>query len=334
MTNLNNGDETYIETDIEFENITKNIAYIKDNIKTTIFGQDETIDLCLACIFSSSHALLIGMPGVAKTSIVEAISIACGLSTKRIQFTPDLMPSDILGGEVLDTDSEGKRSFRFIEGPIFTQLLMADEINRASPKTQSALLQAMQEERISIAGKDISLPKPFSVLATQNPIDHEGAYALPEAQLDRFLLQINVPYPDEETEKLILKKQKNAPKAKSKIKANDIIAIQDFIDKMPISEKLINTIIAIIRELRPQTTSLDEVKNNIEWGPGPRGTIALMNAAKSYALINNNLSPSLSDLYKIIEPALQHRIKFNWNANKSGINLPIILDKIYKKIGL
>lgn len=327
-TNANSNAEGRIENALLL------VQKIKSSISEVIIGQEKVVDLALCAVLAGGHALLIGMPGLAKTKLVEAIGNACGLKFNRIQFTPDLMPSDILGSEVLENDENGKRSFRFIEGPIFTQLLMADEINRASPRTQSALLQAMQENRIAIFGKNRILDKPFHVLATQNPIEHEGAYPLPEAQLDRFMLQIDVDYPDEDTEREILIRTTSKLEAKqsSGIKPTELIALQDLVRDIPISEEFVQYTLSLVRALRPETTNLQLVKDNLEWGPGPRGGQALIMAAKAHALLRGFTTPSLFDLSFIAKSALKHRMALNWRGN-SKYDTGAIIDAALDSIG-
>ncbi len=318
-----------------FNNFHAKIEDVKSQIGKQVFGQENTIDLCLCAILAGAHALLIGMPGVAKTSLVAAISQSLGQDFKRIQFTPDLMPNDILGSEILDTDKSGNRNFRFVKGPIFTQILMADEINRASPKTQSALLEAMQEGRITIAGNSLELPKPFHVLATQNPIEHEGAYPLPEAQLDRFLLQINVPYPDEATErKILIETTKSIENHISKpLVQNDLIEIQRIVRDLPISERLLETAIALVRNLRPETSNIEFVRQNVEWGPGPRAGQALILASKARAFLRGRSAPTLADLQFVAYSALCHRISFKWGVQNSGNDLNDLIKEIFDGFG-
>jgi MoxR-like ATPase len=317
------------------DDICAKIANVKSIIANEIFGQEKVIDLCLCAIFGGSHSLLVGMPGVAKTSLIAAIAKALGQDFKRIQFTPDLMPSDILGSEILETASDQSRNFRFVKGPIFTQILMADEINRASPKTQSALLEAMQENRVTIAGHSYQLPLPFHVLASQNPIEHEGAYPLPEAQLDRFLLQIDVPYPDEETEKKILlhTTQQNKKIETTPLAPSDLLEIQDFVRQFPISERFLDIVMALVRNLRPQTTKFENVQKYIEWGPGPRAGQALIMASKARALLRGRPAPSLDDLNFVAHSALIHRISFNWAAKSANVTLNDLINQIFEDAG-
>lgn len=251
----------------------------RKEIGTVIFGQDTIVDQTLATLISGGHVLLIGVPGLAKTLLVETTAQVLGLAPGRVQCTPDLMPADIIGSEVLEEDAKGKRSFRFIKGPVFSQFLMADEINRASPRTQSALLQAMQEKHVSVGGKTYKLPEPFHVLATQNPIEQEGTYPLPEAQLDRFLMQIDVDYPDEQSERQVLLATTTGGEAsvKAVLKDKDLLDIQALVREMPIGEKVVDAILALVRGLRPGDEAHADVNTYVAWAPGPRG------GARAYA---------------------------------------------------
>ncbi|MEO1189903.1 MAG: AAA family ATPase, partial [Pseudomonadota bacterium] len=253
----------------EAEAAGETLAKVKAEIGKAVFGQERVIELALSAILAGGHALLIGAPGLAKTRLVEAIGTALGLDNARIQFTPDLMPGDILGSEVLDEGADGSRAFRFIKGPIFTSLLMADEINRASPRTQSALLQAMQEKHVTVAGVRYDLPAPFHVLATQNPIEQEGTYPLPEAQLDRFLLKIDVSYPDLDTERQILIKTTGGEEdaVATAMSAQDLIGLQALVRKMPVGESVLNAILALVRDARPEQSEDERVRRFVDWGP-------------------------------------------------------------------
>jgi len=286
------------------------LSQVRETICSVVFGQTQVIELTLSALLSGGHALLVGAPGLAKTRLVETIGTVIGLSTNRIQFTPDLMPGDILGSEVLDQSATGERSFRFIKGPVFTSLLMADEINRASPRTQSALLQAMQERQVTIAGKPYDLPVPFHVLATQNPIEQEGTYPLPEAQLDRFLLKIDVPYPDPETERQILiETTSNQTQSMTAcLNPGQLMNMQLLVRDMPVGEKVLETILALIRAARPETTENKSVLEYVEWGPSPRAGQALMLACRARALLRGRLAPSLEDVEVLAGPCLSHRM--------------------------
>lgn len=306
---------------------------VKSEIAKAVFGQDRVIELALCAVLAGGHALLIGAPGLAKTRLVDAMSTALGLDGARIQFTPDLMPSDILGSEVLDETAEGKRSFRFLRGPIFTQLLMADEINRASPRTQSALLQAMQERHVTIAGVRHDLPAPFHVLATQNPIEQEGTYPLPEAQLDRFLLKVDVDYPDLDTERRILIEttgdDEQAPQAA--LNSTDLIAIQALVRKMPVGEKILAAILELVRQARPEQTKDDRVKQLVDWGPSPRAGQALMLAARSRALLRGRLAPSIEDVEALAEPCLGHRMAMRYDPTGEAPSLTELINDLAQK---
>src|SRR6202049_540460 len=253
------------------------VAAAKDAIGRVIFGQERVFEQALITVLCGGHALLIGLPGLAKTKLIDTMGTVLGLDARRIQFTPDLMPSDILGTEVLEETPGGKRNFRFIPGPIFAQLLMADEINRASPRTQSALLQAMQELHVTVAGAHYDVPKPFHVLATQNPIEQEGTYPLPEAQLDRFLMEIDVDYPDREAERRIVFDTTGTEETKPKavMTADDLIAAQRLVRRLPVGESVVEAILAIVRSARPGPESGD-IGKLIAWGPSPRASQALM----------------------------------------------------------
>ncbi len=313
-------------------------AYLKNvraEIGKAVFGQDRVVELTLAAILSGGHALLIGQPGLAKTRLVEAVAAALGLANARIQFTPDLMPSDILGSEVLDQTNTGQRSFRFLKGPVFTQLLMADEINRASPRTQSALLQAMQERHVTIAGVRHDLPSPFHVLATQNPIEQEGTYPLPEAQLDRFLLKVDVNYPDLDTERRILIETTGGaqPQVRAALNAEQLIAIQNLVRRMPVGEKIVASILKLVREARPEQSSDARVKRLVDWGPSPRAGQALMLAARARALLRGRLAPSMEDIESLAEPALGHRMAMRYDPTGEAPRLPDLINDLARKAG-
>ncbi len=307
---------------------------VKANIQTVILGQDNVVDLSLAAILSGGHALLVGVPGLAKTLLVETLGTVLGLDDNRVQFTPDLMPSDIIGSEVLEEGAKGKRSFRFINGPVFCQLLMADEINRASPRTQSALLQAMQERAVTVAGQHYDLPKPFHVLATQNPIEQEGTYPLPEAQLDRFLLQIDVDFPDLETEKQILVATTGAKelKATKVLTPKALIDMQKLVRELPIGEGVVDAILKLVRNARPDQTSIDAIKNQVAWGPGPRAGQALMLTSRARALMDGRLAPSIDDVLALAGPVLQHRMALTFAARADGVTLENTISRLKDSI--
>jgi MoxR-like ATPase len=313
------------------EQVSAQIRATKDAISTVIFGQDRVIENTLVTILSGGHALLIGVPGLAKTKLVETLGVTLGLDAKRIQFTPDLMPSDILGAEVLDESSAGKRSFRFIAGPVFAQLLMADEINRASPRTQSALLQAMQEQHITVAGARHDLPKPFHVLATQNPLEQEGTYPLPEAQLDRFLMEIDVDYPDRDAERRILFETTGAEEtlAKASMNAEALLAAQRLVRRLPVGDSVVEAILSLVRAARPS----EEGEKLIAWGPGPRASQSLMLAVRARALLDGRLAPSVDDVLDLAEPVLKHRMALTFTARAEGRTIPDVIKQLKTRIG-
>ncbi len=313
------------------EQVSSEIRAAKEAISTVIFGQDRVVENTLVTILSGGHALLIGVPGLAKTKLVETLGITLGLDAKRIQFTPDLMPSDILGAEVLDESSAGKRSFRFIAGPVFAQLLMADEINRASPRTQSALLQAMQEQHITVAGARHDLPKPFHVLATQNPLEQEGTYPLPEAQLDRFLMEIDVDYPDREAERRILFETTGAEEtlAKAAMNAETLLSAQRLVRRLPVGDSVVEAILSLVRAARPS----GEGEKLIAWGPGPRASQSLMLAVRARALLDGRLAPSVDDVLDLAEPVLKHRMALTFTARAEGRTVAEIIKQLKTRIG-
>ena len=314
------------------EQVAGQIRAAKEAIGTVIYGQDRVIENTLVTILSGGHALLIGVPGLAKTKLVETLGITLGLDAKRIQFTPDLMPSDILGAEVLDESNSGKRSFRFISGPVFAQLLMADEINRASPRTQSALLQAMQEQHITVAGARHDLPKPFHVLATQNPLEQEGTYPLPEAQLDRFLMEIDVDYPDRDAERRILFETTGAEETLAKVSMNAeiLIAAQRLVRRLPVGDSVVEAILSLVRAARPNPDGGDKL---IAWGPGPRASQSLMLAVRARALLDGRLAPSIDDVLDLAEPVLKHRMALTFSARAEGRTIPDVIKQLKAKIG-
>ncbi len=308
------------------------LAKVRTEIGKVVFGQERVVELVLSTILAGGHALLIGAPGLAKTKLVETTARALGLDWGRVQFTPDLMPSDILGSEILDEGVSG-RSFRFVKGPIFTSLLMADEINRASPRTQSALLQAMQERHVTVAGASYDLPKPFHVLATQNPIEQEGTYPLPEAQLDRFLLKVDVTYPDNETERRILVETTGLQDqvVRPVLDAEKLIAMQNLVRRMPVPETVLEAILRLVRSARPEQSDHPQVKKRVDWGPSPRAGQALMLAARSRALLRGRLAPSLDDLEALAEPALGHRMSLAYDPTGQGGSLSALIQELAAK---
>ncbi|MBV2144036.1 MoxR family ATPase [Falsochrobactrum sp. TDYN1] len=317
----------------EAERALADIARIKESVDTVIFGQESVIERTLVAILAGGHALLVGVPGLAKTKLVETLGTVLGLSGQRIQFTPDLMPSDIIGSEVMEQDADGRRSFRYLKGPIFAQLLMADEINRASPRTQSALLQAMQEYHVTVAGQRYDLPSPFHVLATQNPLEQEGTYPLPEAQLDRFLMQIDILYPDFEAERRILLETTGVSEAKPYeiLDAERLRQMQALVRRMPVSESVVEAILNLVRSARPDADN-EHAKKHIAWGPGPRASQALMLCARARALYEGRFAPSVDDVKALAEPVLQHRMALNFAARADGMHVRDVIANLVKAV--
>ncbi len=315
----------------EIDKLGAELTRAKAAIAERIIGQEEVVDLALAALLSGGHALLMGLPGLGKTLLVDTLSTVMGLSAARVQFTPDLMPADILGSEVLETAEDGARSFRFVKGPVFCQLLMADEINRASPRTQSALLQAMQEQEVTIAGAAHALPQPFHVLATQNPIEQEGTYPLPEAQLDRFLLKIDVEYPDRTTERDILLATTGVSEGTSPtvFSPEALIAAQQLVRRMPVGEAVVENILDLVRACRPDAPEAPQsVRDHVAWGPGPRAAQALMLTARARALLDGRLAPSAEDVAALARPVLSHRMALSFAARAEGIVLTDVIDEV------
>src|SRR6202451_2165150 len=312
----------------------EHVRAAKVAIGTVIFGQDKVVEQALITILSGGHALLLGVPGLAKTKLVDTMGTVLGLDARRIQFTPDLMPSDILGTEVLEEGAGGKSNCRFIPGPVFTQLLMADEINRASPRTQSALLQAMQEQHVTVAGTRHDLPRPFHVLATQNPIEQEGTYPLPEAQLDRFLMQIDVDYPDRASERRIVFDTTGTEESKPKppMTADELIAAQRLVRRLPVGESVVDAILNLVRSARPGPEAGD-IGKLISWGPSPRASQALMLVVRARALIDGRLSPSIDDVLEMAEPILKHRMALTFAAAADGEGLDAVIGKLKPRVG-
>lgn len=313
----------------EIEALEGRLTAAKAEITRRFIGQERVVDLTLSALLCGGHGLLIGLPGLGKTRLIETLSTVMGLDGKRVQFTPDLMPADILGSEVLETGADGSRAFKFIEGPIFCQLLMADEINRASPRTQSALLQAMQERQVSVSGQTRDLAKPFHVLATQNPIEQEGTYPLPEAQLDRFLVRIDVGYPDLATEREIL--QATTGEAEDSVtnvfSAEELLAAQTLLRRMPVGEGVMESILALVRAFRPEEAGASErVRESVAWGPGPRASQAFMLTVRARALLQGRLAPDLSDVIAMAKPVLKHRMALNFAALARGESLDGLIE--------
>lgn len=300
---------------------------LKSEIAKIIVGQDAVVDQILLCIFSGGHALLVGVPGLAKTLMVNTLALALGLDFKRIQFTPDLMPSDILGSEILDEN----RQFKFIKGPIFSNIILADEINRTPPKTQAALLEAMQERSVTIAGQNYKLDLPYFVLATQNPIEQEGTYPLPEAQLDRFMFAIKLNYPSFEEEVQVVKRTTSDENnlVDPLFTAQEIIDFQQLIRRIPVADNVIEYAVTLVSKTRPDNTLSNEfVKNYLDWGAGPRASQNLILAAKANAAFNGKFSPDIEDVKAVAVGILRHRIIKNYKADAEGITEEMIIEKL------
>jgi len=310
------------------------VGRAREAIHGVIFGQETVVDLALVTVLAGGHGLLVGLPGLAKTKLVETLGTVLGLDARRVQFTPDLMPSDILGTEILDEDQDRHRSFRFVRGPIFTQLLMADEINRASPRTQSALLQAMQEHFVSVAGARHDLPRPFHVLATQNPIEQEGTYPLPEAQLDRFLLEIDVGYPDRAAERRILLETTGAEEHRPQavMDTDALLSAQRLVRRLPVGEAVVEAILDLVRAARPAGGDA-AIADKLLWGPGPRASQALMLAVRARALIEGRVAPSVDDVAALAEPVLKHRMALTFAARAEGETISNVIARLKARIG-
>lgn len=318
----------------EIEVLGQRLAQAKASINRRFIGQERVVDLVLAAMLCGGHALLVGLPGLGKTRLVDTLSTVMGLKGNRIQFTPDLMPADILGSEVLETSADGGRAFRFIEGPVFCQLLMADEINRASPRTQSALLQAMQEHEVTIAGQHRPLGRPFHVLATQNPIEQEGTYPLPEAQLDRFLVQVDVGYPDRATERDILIATTGAEEAQvhQVFTAEDLLAAQAVLRRMPVGDRVVGMILDLVRACRPQEPEGAALADVLSWGPGPRAAQALMLTVRARALLDGRLVPDADDVRALARPVMIHRMALTFAARARGESLGAVIDGVVARL--
>jgi MoxR-like ATPase len=333
MSTLTQTDDTIVS---RIEMAGERMQRVHKAAASVIFGQDQVIERTLVTLLAGGHALLIGVPGLAKTLLVDTLGKVLGLDAKRIQFTPDLMPSDIIGAEMLeDGGPGGRRSFRFVKGPVFAQLLMADEINRASPKTQSALLQAMQEHHVTVAGQRHDVPAPFHVLATQNPLEQEGTYPLPEAQLDRFLLQIDVGYPDQGAERRMLFATTGIEERRVEqiITGPELQAIQRLVRQLPVPDKVVEAILKLARSARPGTGAGAETDRLIAWGPGPRASQALMLAVRAKALIDGRLAPSLDDVIALAEPVLKHRMALTFAARAEGESASGVINRLAAALG-
>ncbi len=321
----------------EVEGLSEKLTALKKEIGKVIIGQEETVSQLLITFLAGGHALLEGVPGLAKTLMIRTLSNAIDLKFKRIQFTPDLMPSDIIGTEILEEDhTTGKKFFKFNKGPIFSNIILADEINRTPPKTQAALLEAMQEFEVTYGDKTYPLDKPFFILATQNPIEQSGTFVLPEAQQDRFLLYIKIGYPTDEEETQILKATTGTKKAQLNkvLSGDDIVRLQQLVREVSISDGLIQYVSDVIRATRPDTTSVDYVKIWVDWGAGPRAGQAMILTAKANALLEGRLAVTLEDLQKVSMPVLRHRVLVNFRADAEGITSDTVTKEIMKAVQL
>jgi MoxR-like ATPase len=314
------------------ESVAESLGKVRSAVGAVIFGQEQVVERTLVTIVAGGHGLLVGVPGLAKTKLVDTLGTVLGLDARRIQFTPDLMPSDIIGSEILEETQAGKRAFRFVKGPAFAQLLMADEINRASPRTQSALLQSMQEYHVTVAGERHDLPRPFHVLATQNPIEQEGTYPLPEAQLDRFIMQIDVAYPDRVAERRMMLETTGGEeqRAKAAMTADDLMAAQRLVRRLPVGDKVVDAILDLVRAARPGEKGIGE---RLSWGPGPRASQSLMLATRARALIDGRLAPSIDDVAALAEPVLKHRMALSFAARADGDTIGGLIARLVERLG-
>ena len=310
------------------EELSSRFGAAREALSSYVFGQRTVIDQVLISLLSGGNCLLVGVPGLAKTRLVDTLGTVLGLDTKRIQFTPDLMPGDIVGTEVLEEHDDGRRTFRFVKGPVFCQLLMADEINRASPRTQSALLQSMQEHFVTVAGQRYDLPRPFHVLATQNPLEQEGTYPLPEAQLDRFLMQVDVGYPDRDSEqKMLMATTVGDEKPPTRVVGpDDLMKAQALVRRLPVGEKVMQSILGLVRSGRPDDNASDTVRNFVAWGPSPRASQAFMLAIRARALLEGRFAPSVDDVIALAHPIMRHRMALNFSARAEGATIKQVID--------
>jgi MoxR-like ATPase len=319
----------------EVKDLSHKLDQLKKEIGKVIIGQEDTVEQLLITFLAGGHALLEGVPGLAKTLMIRTLSECIDLKFKRIQFTPDLMPSDIIGTEILEEDhSTGKKFFKFNKGPIFANIVLADEINRTPPKTQAALLEAMQEFEVTYSGNTYSLDRPFFILATQNPIEQSGTFPLPEAQLDRFLFYIKIGYPSETEETSILKNTTGTKKEalQQVISGDNILRLQYLVREVPISDDLIRFVSKVVRATRPETTTNDYVKEWVNWGAGPRAGQAMILTAKARALLQGRLAVTLDDIKQVALPVLRHRIIVNFRAEAEGINADSVTEQLLKMI--
>lgn len=321
---------------MDFDRAGEKLSSARAAIGEAFLGQTTVVDEVMATLLAGGHGLIVGVPGLGKTLLVETVADVFGLSTCRVQFTPDLMPADILGSEVFEEAGDGSRAFRFVEGPVFCQLLMADEINRASPRTQSALLQAMQERKVAVGGLNRPLPQPFHVLATQNPIEQEGAYPLPEAQLDRFLMEIRIDFPDAETERAILDQTTGTGLSQAPTAFSDaeLMDVQALVRAMPIGETVVDGIIRMVRSARPGALDSPLPLNAVSWGPGPRASQAFSLAARARALLDGRLAPSTDDVAALAPAVLRHRMALTYTAEiEDGLDIDTAIQKLIGMLG-
>ncbi len=327
-------DDTNSDVLGEVERAIEDLARLRSEIGRIIYGQERVVEETLTAILAGGHVLLVGVPGLAKTRLAETLGIVLGLIQKRVQFTPDLMPADILGSEVLEESASGTRHFRFLPGPVFAQLLMADEINRASPRTQAALLQAMQEKRVTVAGQDHPLPEPFHVLATQNPIEQEGTYPLPEAQLDRFLMQVDVGYPSREAERrmMVVTTGVDQPEPSRVLDARRLQELQRLVRRVPVGDRVVEAILELVRAGRPENRALDGIEEQVAWGPGPRASQALLLTARVRALLDGRLAPSIEDVLALAPPVLRHRMAVTFAARAEGVTVDDVITRLCRHV--
>lgn len=315
----------------DWDQIRASVAAIREEASKVIVGQTDVVDQMLVSLLCRGHCLIVGVPGLAKTLLVGTLGRILGLDFKRIQFTPDLMPPDILGSEILQTSSDGSRSFEYVPGPIFTHLLLADEINRTPPKTQAALLEAMQEKQVTVAGNTRRLAEPFIVYATQNPLEHEGTYPLPEAQLDRFLFQILIKYPSPQEEVEILRRTGGLtmPEPQVLLNAEQVIALQNAVVEIPVPDHVYEAIVRLVQSTRPDSDSAPEyIKSYLAWGAGPRASQCLLWASRALALLRGQTSVSLEEVREVMFPVLRHRLIPNYNATGEGVSVEDILSRL------
>ena len=322
-------------TEAEIEQLIGKLQNVTDEVGKVIVGQQDVLKLLLVSLLAGGHCMLEGVPGLAKTLMVSSLANALELDFKRVQFTPDLMPSDIIGTEILETDHDsGDRFFKFQQGPVFTQILLADEINRTPPKTQAALLEAMQERQVSYGGEHYNLPAPFFVLATQNPVEQAGTYPLPEAQLDRFLMFVHVDYPSESEEIEILKRTTGNQKAdlSAQLTADDLIALQSIVRQVDISDALLHYVTALTRQTRPQDSSISIVEQYVRWGAGPRCGQALVLCAKAHAILENRYAVTIADIHAVADPVLRHRLLLNFNADAQQVTVDKVVAALIAEV--